>query len=78
MELLNLIHPLRIRFYRISFSKPKTKKAKNKQKIKNKIYHIISNLTITKMIIINRFINMDDGVESNLLISKLMDIYGTP
>ena len=30
------------------------------------------------MIIINHFINIDDGVESNPLISKLMDIYGTP
>lgn len=68
MKLLNLIHPLRIRFYHISFSKPK----------KKRFYHIINNLTITKMIIINHFINIDDGVESNPLISKLMDIYGTP
>ena len=70
MKLLNLIHPLRIIFYHISFSKPKKKK--------KRFYHIINNLTITKMIIINHFINTDDGVESNPLISKLMDIYGTP
>ena len=69
MKLLNLIHPLRIIFYHISFTKPKKKK---------RFYHIINNLTITKMIIINHFINTDDGVESNPLISKLMDIYGTP